>query len=467
MKWVWQCFPMKAFVGRAMELGVLEGAYAGEGSAFFPVYGRRRVGKTELLLKFLEGKRSVFYLGKQADEGYQVGEFLEAAAAGMEEPLLAEIGEVGWKRALELVVAQAKGEKLVIVLDEFQWIVGASPGLPSILQELWDRKWSKAGNVMLVLCGSYMGFMEREVLGKKSPLFGRRTGQMLVEPFGFREAAGFHPKLSRADQARVWALCGGVPFYLKQFDGGRSVAWNIQTNFLTPHAALFREADFLLREELREVEHYHAVLMELATGVKSAAEISRATGIATGTTHYYLKTLVELGYVGRRYPMTGKLPTARSVRFALADPLLQFWFRYGFPNLSKITQLGGAQAYSQLVAPSVESFYGARFEQLCREALLEVYVREGVSAGAEVGEYWDKSVQVDLVGVRDDGWIDLGECKWGTVRSWPAVVREVEEKADRYPNPKGRSLGRWVFTRQRPPKKERDGVRLLGLEELY
>lgn len=446
---------------------MLEAAYSGEGSVFLPVYGRRRVGKTELILKFLEGKRSVFYLGKQANESYQVGEFLDDAAQGMGEPLLAEIGDVGWKKALELVVAQAKGEKVVIVLDEFQWIVGASPELPSVIQELWDRKWSKSGEVMLILCGSYLGFMEKEVLGKKSPLFGRRTGQILLKPFGFREAAGFHPKLSRADQARVWALCGGVPYYLRQFDGSRSVAANIKEAYLTPHAVLFREADFLLREELREVEHYHAVLMGLAGGSKPAAGLSRSTGIATGTMHYYLKTLVELGYVERRYPLTGKPATARSVRFALADPLLQFWFRYGFPNLSKIVRHPGTKAYDQLVAPSIESYYGLRFEQLCREALPEIYEKEGIEANAEIGQYWDKSVQVDVVGVRDDDWTDLGECKWGTVRSWPAAIREVEEKRERYPNPLGNSVGSWLFTRQNPPKNERDGVRCVGLEELY
>ena len=459
---------MNSFVGRDPELEALEQRYAGAQSEFLPVYGRRRVGKTEMILRFTAGKPAVFFLGKQAAPQYQVGEFLEIAAESLGEPLLAEVGDVGWKKALQLVAERApEGKKLVIVLDEFQWIAEASPELPSVLQELWDMDWSRSGKVFVILCGSYIGFMEREVLGKKSPLFGRRTGQILLRPFGFREAAQFHPRLSRQDQARVWALCGGIPFYLQQFDGGRSVAANIQANFLTSHSALFREADFLIREELREVEHYHAILMGLATGSKPAVELARETGVPNANIQYYLKNLVELGYIGRRYPLTEKRPTKRSVRYKLTDPLLRFWFRFGFPNLSRITRLKPEDAYAQVIKPEIEGYYGLRFEDLCREALPALYAESDVSAPHEVGEFWSKEVQVDVVGVRDDGWTDIGECKWGTVRSWPSAVREVGEKVEAYPNPGGRSVGRWLFTRQKPPKKERDGVRCVGVGELY
>ncbi len=456
------------FVGRERELEVLNQAYASEQSAFYPIYGRRRVGKTELILHFTEDKPAVFYLGKEAVAEYQVAEFLEIAAEKLGEPLLADLGEVGWKKALKLVVERApKDQKLVIVLDEFQWTTAASPELPSVIQELWDLEWSRTGKVMLILCGSYVGFMEREVLGKKSPLYGRRSGQIQLQPFGYKEAAGFHPGYSRADQARVRAICGGIPFYLKQFDGGRSVAQNIQENFLTPHTALFREADFLLREELREVEHYHAILMVLAGGAQSAAELAKRAGISSANIQYYLKTLMELGYLGKSYPVTGKKPSARSVKYVLTDPLLKFWFRFCFPNLSKIVTSTAAKGFDQLIAPQLDAYYGSGFEVLCREALPSLYEKEGISASYEVGEYWDKAVQIDVVGARDDQWTDVGECKWGTVRSWPAVCREAKSKVEAYTNPRGDSLSPWLFTRLNPKEKTRDGVRCVGLDELY
>ena len=156
---------------------------AGRESAFIPIYGRRRIGKSELILHFLRGKQAVYHVGKIAPAGLQLRELLEEAARALGEPLLAQLAVTDWRAALEAIVSRAKG-KVAIVLDEFQWSAGASPELPSVLQELWDRKWKKSGQVVLVLCGSFVGFMEREVLGHKSPLFGRRTAQIHLQPFG-------------------------------------------------------------------------------------------------------------------------------------------------------------------------------------------------------------------------------------------------------------------------------------------
>src|SRR5689334_16055817 len=165
------------FVGRVAELRLLEDAWRRRESAFIPIYGRRRIGKSELILHFLRGKQAIYHVGKVAPAALQLREFLEEAARALDEPLLAQLPATDWRATLEAVVGRAKGGKLALVLDEFQWTTGASPELPSVLQELWDRKWRKTGQVMLILCGSFVGFMEREVLGRKSPLFGRRTAQ--------------------------------------------------------------------------------------------------------------------------------------------------------------------------------------------------------------------------------------------------------------------------------------------------
>jgi len=182
---------MTDFIGRKRELAVLEEAWAGSASGFIPIYGRRRVGKSELILRFLEGKQGVYFLGKQAPAGLQIREFLEEAAAVLDDPVLAGFSAEGWGPALDAVVSRRRpGSKLILAFDEFQWTAGASPELPSLLQERWDRRWSRSGDVLLILCGSYVGFMEREVLGRESPLFGRRTAQILLRPFGYREAGG-------------------------------------------------------------------------------------------------------------------------------------------------------------------------------------------------------------------------------------------------------------------------------------
>jgi len=129
-----------------------------------------------------------------------------------------------WKDALELVVGRwvrFRKERLVPALDEFQWMVQASPELPSVIQELWDREWSGSGRILPILCGSYIGFMEREVLGRASPLFSRRTAKIHLRPFDHLEAEAFHPGYPDAAKAAVHGICGGVPFYLSAWRSHR------------------------------------------------------------------------------------------------------------------------------------------------------------------------------------------------------------------------------------------------------
>jgi len=453
---------MEGFVGRTAELAVLGKQYASPTGALVPIYGRRRVGKSELIRQFLRGKRALYHVGKTAPGALQLKEFLADAARTLDEPLLAHLPANDWRTALATVVAKAKG-KLVLAFDEFQWLVGASPELPSVLQELWDRAWRASGQVMVILCGSYLGFMEREVLGQKSPLYGRRTAQIQLRPFGFRDAAAFHPAYSRTDQALAYFICGGIPLYLRYFDGRRSVESNVEALILDEYGPMAREPDSLLREELREVESYYALLWAIAGGNGTARDIAAQSGLPERSLHYYLQQLTELGYVARTYPLCGNEPAARHVRFALDDPLLRFWFRFVFPNQSLIQQVGPAKALRERLRPLLPAYFGECFERLCRESLGNVYQEEGVAAGYRVGEYWDKHVQIDVVGMRDDGFVDLGECKWGQVRSLGALARELDGKVNRFPNPANATIGRRIFVRKKT-KSNIAGVTLHDLD---
>ncbi|MDE0691275.1 MAG: ATP-binding protein [Gammaproteobacteria bacterium] len=461
---------MPTFVGRRAELALLEQVYEAERSAFIPIYGRRRVGKSELILRFLEGRNGVYYLGKQSPATLQVREFLTEAARVLDMPILAELRTEDWGQALRTVVQQwsmlKPGEKIVLALDEFQWIAGADPGVVSALQECWDRHWQRAGNVILLLCGSYIGFMERDVLGEKSPLFGRRTAQIHLQPFGYLEAAEFHPRWSVADRARAYFLVGGVPQYLLCLSDGKSIASNFKEQLLSEFAPLYHEPTFLLREELREVAPYHAILFALARGAGTTAEIAAAAGLPDRSLHYYLQQLTDLGYVRRRYPLDGNRPSPKQVRFAIDDPLLRAWFRFVFPNTSGIRSGGADTAYKERIAPSLEAYFGTCFERLCREALPLIYAHEGITAAAEVGEFWNAETQIDVVGLRNDNWTDLGECKWGTVRSPKALANELDHRARRYPNHRGATIGRRFFTRRKPSAAAND-PRWHSLEDLY
>jgi AAA+ ATPase superfamily predicted ATPase len=467
---------MQSFIGRARELSFLASAFQSEKSELIPIYGRRRVGKTTLIAESLarqlraRAKKSLFYTGRRLTRDQQIKSFLEQAALASGDSLLAEVTITDWSKALQLTEERMRreGKKTILVFDEFQWMVEQSPELLSELQQLWDHHWQPAGNVVVIVCGSYVGFMEREVLGKKSPLFGRRTGSIRLGPLTASDARALHPRLSLEDAARVYFICGGVPSYHLTFSQRRSFQQNIAEAFFGM-GPLSQEPSFLLREELREVATYSGVLTALAAGRSTRKDLAAALGVSESNMSFYLNQLVELGYVRRRYPLSGRRPSSRQVRFVLADPLLRFWFRFIERASSFAAVTGAAQAVQSQIVPQLDSYLGGCFEQLCRDALPALYVKEGVTAAFEVGEFWSKEVQIDVVGLREDGVADIGECKWGKIPSRSALEASVAKKMQAYPNHQNASLVGRAFVRKLPRGLRAEQSPLLwhSLDDLY
>jgi len=358
-----------------------------------------------------------------------------------------------------------KQHKFLLVLDEFQWLCQSSPELPSVIQRLWDLEWQRSNRLMLILCGSLIGFMEREVLGARSPLHGRRTADLRLEPFTFREAAAFHPNWSIEEQTRAYFVCGGVPAYLKQFEQGRSVAQNIAREFFEIDGFFQREPDFLLREELAEVKQAASVLEAVALGRRAQSDIARAVGLTASALAPHLKTLVSLGYLERVFPLSSKRPSRTSVVYRIADPLLRFWFRFVEPHWATLRRYSPERAFEQIVAPQWEAFCGEGFERLCREALPLLYVKEGVSGHFDVGEYWDRAVQIDVVGLRADGWVDLGECRWQGRVGVAQAARELAVRATHFPGG-SRTVRQILFVRKKS-KTDLQGTIVHDLTALY
>lgn len=456
------------FVGRTRELKALENSFQARNNTFIPIYGRRRVGKSELIKHFIKNKPALYFLGKQAPARLLLKEFLHNAALTFNQALLEQVSVDGWHQAVSLVLAQVPAqEKIVLVMDEFQWMVEACPELPSILQSFIDNEWENSCKVCLILCGSYMGFMEKKVLGEKSPLFGRRTGQILLKPFSYLEAGQFHPALSETDKAKIFFICGGIPYYLNFFSQTDSVDTNICNNFLNEFSALAREPEFLLREELKELKKYFGILMALSSDAVTNREIARITGVNERALFYYLNTLIEIGYIIKHYPLTDGKPNPKQVRYKLHDPLLRFWFRFIYPNASAVYQMDEKTAFLNLIKPHLDAYFGKGFETLCQEALSHVYQKEGLTCAYELGEYWDKNIQIDLVGYRQDGIIDICECKWGKISSMPGLLRELDNKKAGYPNKDNKTIHGRLFVHSKTKPLSNDSVKIHSLCELY
>ena len=176
------------FIGREAELDALNTLYKRNSFQLFVLYGRRRVGKTTLLNAFCKGKDAIFYSAEQSNEKLNLEKFSERVFAFYGETTLSPF--TSWTNALTYLNNRQKEKKLVLVLDEFPYLVRKNRALLSEWQHLIDHT-LKDGKLFVVLCGSYMGFMEKEVLGSKSPLFGRRTGQLQLKSFDYKTSFRF------------------------------------------------------------------------------------------------------------------------------------------------------------------------------------------------------------------------------------------------------------------------------------
>ncbi len=296
------------FYDREDELASLETAYSSSGHAFYVVYGRRRVGKTALLKAFCADRPHLYYLAAQEAEGRQREKFVEQVADAFDE----RIPRIdGWDDAFEYLGEKLETENRVVVIDEFPYLVDENDSLPSYVQAFVDEQLQNTAS-MLVLCGSSVSTMESEVLGHESPLYGRRTGQIDLQPFSFQQAydviAG-----DIGDAIRSYSITGGTPMYLTLFDYDDSLAENIQTHILSPTAVLYNEPEFLLRTELRNPARYLSILEAVALGQTTPNEISGATGIDSGPLSKYLQTLRRLRLLEREVPVTAtrkKSPSA-------------------------------------------------------------------------------------------------------------------------------------------------------------
>jgi AAA+ ATPase superfamily predicted ATPase len=267
---------------------------------------------------------------------------------------------------------------------------------------------------MLVLCGSYVGLMEKHVLGYEAPLYGRRTAQWHLQPLAFTDATQFLPRLEPVDQVRAYSILGGVPLYLRQFDDGVPLLDNVAQRILSLGALLYDEPRFLLLQELGEPARHFSVLEAIAGGRTRHNEIAQAAGIAPTSVPFYLDTLRGLGLIDREVPATETQPhKSRRGVYRLLDHFFRFWFRFVYPNRS-LLERGEVRPVRQQVAEQLDQFVGPAFELVCREHVWRLH-REGALGflPRAVGSWWNEREQIDVVSIGDSE-VLLGECKWAT-----------------------------------------------------
>ena len=470
------------FVDRETELATLEKAWDSGRAELVVLYGRRRIGKTALLREFMKGKPGTLWVATMGAEPVLRRSFTDALWRTLRPGAESDSAEDGadaaagfvyetWERAFQAVAEAARERRLALVIDELPYAVGAAADLPSVLQKVWDER-LETGRLMLVICGSHIGMMERDVLAYGAPLYGRRTAQLRLGPLPAAALRPLFPAYTAAQLVETYAVLGGIPAYLLRFDSRLSVMENITRHVLDPSAFLYAEPLFLLREELREPRNYFAVLQAVAQGRTTPNEISQATGMDAGPLARYLATLRELGLLERRVPVTETQPEkSRRGLYMVQDRFLRFWFRFVAPNASAL-EMGQAAVVAQKVARELPQFVGPVFEDLCRAWTAEQAARARWPLALErFGSFWSPTAEVDVVGLGGEGLL-VGECKWNREPVGVSVLADLKRKAEAICARVGRRetllvlFSRAGFTDALEAAAAAEGVTLVGLEEI-
>lgn len=430
--------------------------------------GRRRVGKSFLLAATLTGKRVVSLQGDEQGEAQHLQ--LLAEEAGRVLLGAPALRFESWDAALAFCGAQATQEPLILVLDEFQYLLDAQPALDSIIQRHWDR-WQRDGvPILLVLCGSALSLMEH-LLAHGSPLYGRATARPLLKPLDYRDAAAFTRTRHPVELIRRYAVLGGTPQY-QVWAGPGDLRRLIRDRILTTGAPLYEEPLHLLRqgEGIRDPGTYVAILRAVAGGATAHNEIAQQAEISTGNLSKKLDRLEALGYVAPVFPLSAEGVEGRSV-YRIADPFFRFWFRYVARNRSRLER-GRAEEVLAEVMADLDNLLGDVFEECCRHWVGRYASEEVVGRLEQIGRFWSREGQteIDVVGVRAHRYELLGSCKWRRTVGEDVLDALYEARArlgGRAARAKLVLFAREGFTRPLEERAPEEGVLLVRAAELF
>jgi AAA+ ATPase superfamily predicted ATPase len=446
------------FYDRAEELEFLKRRYRGLSRGELVIlYGRRRVGKTELVRQFLrevggvylyvdycEPKELLGLISKDIRE--QTGEFVE-------------FGD--WDAFLEWL-----STKRVVVIDEFQRLHSVSRLGLTRLQRWWDER-LKSRPLMLILVGSSIGMIQRVATGPTAPLYGRATSRLKLEPFPYREVRRVFPGLPERNRIEIYGIFGGTPHYLQFVDPGMPLLECVRDAVLERGSALFEEPPSILRMELKEAARYNSILAAISRGKRTVKEISDSTGIGANKLMYYLGCLRDLlDLVEVRRPVLGK---EKMGRHYLKDNFFNFWYAYVFRNRSRLER-GEVEPVLREIEGELDTYMGPVFEGVVRELLSQYNGRnlKGLQLSfEEVGSWWDRSGnEIDICAAGREELL-LGEVKWGEVDR--EVLDTLVQKSELLP---GRRRKRFLlvsaggFTEACRRTAESEGVLCLDLPEI-
>ena len=415
------------FINREYELGFLDEKWVQNASQLIVIYGKRRVGKTELAVHFAQKKPHIYFLCEKVSHKHQLAKFTQAVGEFFKDEFLPQEGFKDWETAFKYLASRK--QKVVLVIDEFPYLVETDSAIPSTFQKAWDL-YLKNSQVYLVLLGSSIAMMERTTLHYKAPLYGRRTGQLLISPFKFKELKKIFPKANLEKRLAIYSIVGGTPFYLSQFDDSNYLE-TVKNRILRKGEPLYEEVEFLLREELREPRNYFVILEALSLGKHKLSELINETAFDKGTLSRYLGILEDLGIAKKEIPVTEKIPEkSRKGIYMIEDNFFNFWFRFVFRNRSLLEE-NKINEVAQKIQQAMPELLAKNYERIAKDILAEHVSGKQILIPFEMsGRWWDRNEEIDLMALNQrTREILFGEVKWSDKPVGTNIYEELKAKA--------------------------------------
>ena len=412
---------IKQFLNRTNELETLNSRHNSDRAEFTVIYGRRRIGKSRLIDEFIEDKKGVRLLAREESEKMTLERFSSDLAEIFEDETLAQTTLPDWDSFFEYLAGKTEDDRYIIAIDEFPYIVEQNRSFPSILQDHWDSSLSNT-RIFLMICGSAVSAME-DIMGHESPLYGRRTSQLLLKPISFTDIFK-EIDIDIEKVIKFYSVFGGTPPYFIEADLNETLEHNLIQKVFQYDSFLLQDTEFVLRNELKKPHFYFSILTAIAEGKTKVNKIVNHTGVERSKVGRYLSILRDLKLVEREVPVTEEKTKSRRGIYKLSDNFFKFWFNFINPN-QMLLERGKSKELADKVMEKLPRYIGPLFEDICREFVWDDYDYH------EVGRWWYKENEIDIVGLKpDENKILFGECKWSEDVDPESLYYNLKEKKD-------------------------------------
>lgn len=455
------------FVGRELEIQALENMYQKPGFQLMVVYGRRRVGKTFLLNQFVQNKKHLFLTAEEVSDSLNLKKF--SSVLGQNLGMNNFPAYEDWNSFFSMIADHWGNQRTIVVIDEYPYAATANKSLNSILQHLIDSLFRQT-NIFFILCGSSVSFMENQVLGEKSPLFGRRTGQLKIHPLDYYDAAKFYPFTSNEDKIRYYSVFGGTPYYLSLIDPTLTFEENVRQLYFEMSSYLLNEGILLMKQEFREPAYYNSLLQAIAGGLMTPSEIAGFTKLESGLISKYLITLQDLNLVERVIPFGSNLLKGKKSQYRITENFVMFWYRFVFPFKTEIER-GNGEIYLEIAMNNLNEFIGKTFEEITKQYLKRENARNSLPfISKSFGKWWGKgkeseSQEIDIVLESVSGKeLLIGECKWSSNVKYRKVIETLYERGSLFD---GYKIYLYLFTKDPIHFPEPEDIRFINISDYY